>query len=139
MKKDIIVILNDNEMSISKSVGAFSNYLNKILTGEIYIKFRNETEKFLKSIPLLGLQFAKLASKTEELFKNMIGPGIIFEELGFTYIGPIDGHNIEYLLSAFENIKKNKKTYSASYNYQKRQRLWTFRKKPVIISRYFSI
>ena len=109
MKKDIIVILNDNEMSISKSVGAFSNYLNKILTGEIYIKFRNETEKFLKSIPLLGLQFAKLASKTEELFKNMIGPGIIFEELGFTYIGPIDGHNIEYLLSAFENIKKIKK------------------------------
>ncbi|MCL5673631.1 MAG: 1-deoxy-D-xylulose-5-phosphate synthase [Deltaproteobacteria bacterium] len=109
MKKDIIVILNDNEMSISKSVGAFSNYLNKILTGEIYIKLRNETEKFLKSIPLLGLQFAKLASKIEELFKNMIGPGIIFEELGFTYIGPIDGHNIEYLTDTFENIKKIKK------------------------------
>ena len=109
MKKDIIVILNDNEMSISKSVGAFSNYLNKILTGEIYIKLRNETEKFLKSIPLFGLQFAKLASKTEELFKNMIGPGIIFEELGFTYIGPIDGHNIEYLADTFENIKKIKK------------------------------
>jgi 1-deoxy-D-xylulose-5-phosphate synthase len=109
MKKDIIVILNDNEMSISKSVGAFSNYLNKILTGEIYIKLRNETEKFLKSIPLFGLQFAKLASKTEELFKNIIGPGIIFEELGFTYIGPIDGHNIEYLTDTFENIKKIKK------------------------------
>jgi 1-deoxy-D-xylulose-5-phosphate synthase len=109
MKKDLIVILNDNEMSISKSVGAMSNYLNKIMTGNFYLKLRNEMEKLLKSIPLFGLQVAKIASKFEESFKNLIVPGIIFEELGFTYVGPIDGHNITYLIESFENIKKIKK------------------------------
>lgn len=109
LKKDIVVILNDNEMSISKNVGAISNYLNKIMTGNFYQGIRNEAEKFLKSIPLFGSQVARLASKLEESFKNLIVPGIIFEELGFTYIGPIDGHNITHLLDSFENIKKIKK------------------------------
>ena len=109
LKKDVIVVLNDNEMSISKNVGAISNYLNRIMSGDFYRSFRNETEKFIKSIPLFGSQMARLVSKFEESFKNLIGPGIIFEELGFTYIGPIDGHNIAYLLDAFENIKKIKK------------------------------
>ncbi|MHB1546036.1 MAG: 1-deoxy-D-xylulose-5-phosphate synthase N-terminal domain-containing protein, partial [bacterium] len=65
--------------------------------------------KMLNSIPLFGNQMARFVSKFEEFFKNLIGPGIIFEELGFTYIGPIDGHNIPYLLDSFENIKKIKK------------------------------
>ncbi len=108
-KKDIIVILNDNEMSISKNVGAISNYLNKIMTGNFYQGLRKEAEKMLNSIPLFGGQMARLVSKFEESFKNLIGPGIIFEELGFTYIGPIDGHNIPHLLDSFENIKKIKK------------------------------
>lgn len=109
LKKDVIVVLNDNEMSISKNVGAISNYLSRIMSGDFYRGLKNETEKFIKSIPLFGSQVAKFVSKLEESFKNIIGPGIIFEELGFTYIGPIDGHNIEYLLEAFENIKKIKK------------------------------
>jgi 1-deoxy-D-xylulose-5-phosphate synthase len=106
LKKDVIVILNDNEMSISKNVGAISNYLNKIMSGNFYQGIRKEAEKMLKSIPLFGGQMARLVSKFEESFKNLIGPGIIFEELGFTYIGPIDGHNIAYLLDSLENIKK---------------------------------
>lgn len=109
LKKDIIVILNDNEMSISKNVGAISNYLNRIMSGNFYQGLRKEAEKMLNSIPLFGSQVAKLVSKFEESFKNLIGPGIIFEELGFTYIGPIDGHNIPYLLDSLENIKKIKK------------------------------
>ena len=109
LKKDIIVILNDNEMSISKNVGAISNYLNKIMSGNFYQGLRKEAERMLNSIPLFGSQMARLVSKFEESFKNLIGPGIIFEELGFTYIGPIDGHNIPYLLDSFENIKKIKK------------------------------
>ncbi len=109
MKKDIIVILNDNEMSISKSVGAISNYLNKIITGNFYLNLKKETEKLLKSIPLFGTQVARLASKLEESFKNLIVPGIIFEELGFTYVGPIDGHNIDLLTKSLESIKKIKK------------------------------
>ena len=106
LKKDIIVILNDNEMSISKNVGAISNYLNKIMSGDFYQGLRKEAEKMLKSIPLFGSQMAKLVSKFEESFKNLIVPGIIFEELGFTYIGPIDGHNIQHLCDSLENIKK---------------------------------
>ena len=109
LKKDVIVILNDNEMSISKNVGAISNYLNKIMSGNFYQGLRKEIEKMLKSIPLFGLQVAKLASKFEESFKNLIAPGIIFEELGFTYVGPIDGHNFQHLLDSFGNIKKLKK------------------------------
>lgn len=109
LKKDIVVILNDNEMSISKNVGAISNYLNKIMSGDFYQSLRKDVEKLLNSIPLFGNQVARFASKFEESFKNLMVPGIIFEELGFTYIGPIDGHNINYLLDSFENIKKIKK------------------------------
>ncbi|MCL4542628.1 MAG: 1-deoxy-D-xylulose-5-phosphate synthase [Deltaproteobacteria bacterium] len=109
LKKDIVVILNDNEMSISKNVGAISNYLNKIMSGDFYQSFRKDAEKLLKSIPLFGNQVARFASKFEESLKNLMVPGIIFEELGFTYIGPIDGHNITHLLNTFENIKKIKK------------------------------
>jgi len=120
LKKDTIIILNDNEMSISKNVGAISNYLNKIMSGGFYQSFRNDTEKLLKSIPLFGGQVAKFVTKFEESFKNMIVPGIIFEELGFTYIGPINGHNMTHLLDSFENIKKTKKTGPATYNHAER-------------------
>ncbi len=105
LKKDLIVILNDNEMSISKNVGALSAYLNRIMTGEFYQKFRRETKSFLESIPKLGKRAARMAQRTEELVKGLLLPGIIFEELGFNYIGPIDGHNIELLIETFKRIK----------------------------------
>ncbi|MFZ6016528.1 MAG: 1-deoxy-D-xylulose-5-phosphate synthase [Nitrospirota bacterium] len=105
LKKDLIVILNDNEMSISPNVGALSAYLNRILTGEFYQKFRKETKSFLEGIPKLGGLAAKIAQKTEEMLKGLFLPGIIFEELGFNYVGPIDGHNIELLIETLKRIK----------------------------------
>jgi 1-deoxy-D-xylulose-5-phosphate synthase len=105
LKKDLIVILNDNKMSISKNVGALSEYLNRILTGEFYQKFRRDTKSFLEGIPKLGKRAARIAQRTEELLKGLFLPGIIFEELGFNYIGPIDGHNIELLIETCKRIK----------------------------------
>ena len=99
LKKDLIVILNDNEMSISKNVGALAAYLNRILTGDLYIKFRNSTRELLKGIPKFGPQMSKAAQKIEEAFKGIVLPGMLFEELGFNYIGPIDGHDIDAVLA----------------------------------------
>jgi len=105
LKKDLIVILNDNEMSISQNVGALSAYLNRILTGEFYRKFKKETKSFLEGIPKLGERAAKIAQRAEEMLKGLFLPGIIFEELGFNYVGPIDGHNIELLIETLKRIK----------------------------------
>jgi 1-deoxy-D-xylulose-5-phosphate synthase len=79
LKKDLIVVLNDNEMSISQNVGALSAYLNRILTGELYQRFKNETKAFIKSIPRLGGTAAKFAQRTEEMIKGLFLPGIFFE------------------------------------------------------------
>jgi 1-deoxy-D-xylulose-5-phosphate synthase len=105
LKKDIIVVLNDNEMSISQNVGALSAYLNRILTGDFYQKFKKETKSFIEGIPKLGKKAAKIAQKAEEMLKGLFLPGILFEELGFNYVGPIDGHNIELLIETFKRIK----------------------------------
>ncbi len=88
-----------------KNVGALSAYLNRILTGEFYQKFKRETKSFLEGIPKLGKRAARIAQRTEEMLKGLFLPGIIFEELGFNYIGPIDGHNIELLIETFKRIK----------------------------------
>lgn len=106
LKKDMIVILNDNEMSISKNVGALSAYLNRIMTGQFYTRVKRETEHILKNIPKIGESMLKAAKVAEESVKGLIAPGILFEEMGFNYVGPIDGHRIEHLISTFENIKK---------------------------------
>lgn len=106
LKKDIIVILNDNEMSISRNVGAISSYLSKIITGEFYTKVKKETEQFIKYIPRIGEPMLKVAKKAEESVKGLVGPGTLFEELGFKYIGPIDGHRFDHLFPTLENIKK---------------------------------
>ena len=98
LKKDMIVILNDNEMSISKNVGALAAYLNRILTGELYRKFKNSTREFLEGIPRFGPQMSKAAQRFEETLKGILLPGMLFEEMGFNYIGPIDGHDIGVLL-----------------------------------------
>ena len=105
LKKDLIVVLNDNEMSISRNVGALSAYLNRILTGDLYKKFKKDTKAFLESIPKLGGPFSKIAGRAEETLKGLFLPGLLFEELGFNYVGPIDGHNIELLIETFGKIK----------------------------------
>lgn len=105
LKKGLIVILNDNEMSISPNVGALSAYMNRILTDELYRKFKKETKSFLEGIPRVGMPMAKIARKAEETIKGMILPGMLFEELGFEYIGPIDGHNLEQLIETLRRVQ----------------------------------
>lgn len=105
-KKDLIVILNDNEMSISRNVGALPAYLNRILTGDLYQKIKKETKARLESIPKLGGKASKIAQKTEEMIKRLFLPGIIFEELGFNYVGPVDGHDTELLIKTLKSVKK---------------------------------
>jgi len=104
--KDFLVILNDNQMSISKNVGAISAYLSRTITGEFYGKMREETGQLLRKIPHIGQDMQKLARRAEELAKGAILPGLLFEELGFQYSGPIDGHNFEHLIPTLENVLK---------------------------------
>lgn len=108
LEKDFLVILNDNQMSISKNVGAISAYLSRTITGEFYGKMREETGQLLRKIPHIGYDMQKLARRAEELAKGVILPGLLFEELGFQYSGPIDGHNFEHLLPTLENVLKMK-------------------------------
>jgi 1-deoxy-D-xylulose-5-phosphate synthase len=105
LKKNLIVILNDNEMSISPNVGALSAYMNRILTGEFYRKFKRESRTFIEGIPKVGIPFSKIAQKAEETIKGLILPGVLFEELGFEYVGPIDGHNTKLLIETLKSIK----------------------------------
>ncbi len=108
LQKDLVVILNDNQMSISKNVGAISAYLNRTITGEFYSKLKKETSQILGSIPKIGEPVKKLAIRAEELAKGLVLPGLFFEELGFRYVGPLDGHNFEHLLPMLENVLKLK-------------------------------
>ncbi len=109
LDRDLVVVLNDNEMSISPNVGALSSYLSRILTGDLYSRLRKDVEEFLRAIPSVGDTMARLAKRVEEHVKGFFSPGMLFEELGFTYVGPIDGHNIGHLVAAFENVRKFRK------------------------------
>ena len=106
LKKDLLVILNDNQMSISKNVGAISAYLNRTITGEFFDRIREETKRVLGKMPHIGEQVQKMASRAQELAKGLLLPGLLFEELGFRYVGPIDGHKFEHLLPTLENVFK---------------------------------
>src|SRR2546425_4324731 len=108
LDRDVLVILNDNQMSISKNVGAISAYLNRTFTGEFYTRVKEETRQFLGAIPRIGQPITKIAHRAEELAKGIILQGLLFEELGFRYVGPIDGHNFEHLLPTLENVLKLK-------------------------------
>lgn len=102
MNANLLVILNDNDMSISRPVGALNNYLAKLMSGRFYAAMRRGSEKMLKGMPPV-LEFAKRA---EEHFKGMVIPGTLFEEFGFNYIGPIDGHDLDTLIDTLGNIRK---------------------------------
>lgn len=104
-KKDLIIILNDNEMSISPNVGALSSYLNRVLTGHTVTKLKTDIKNFLKNIPGIGDHIVKLSQQVEESLKTFVVPGALFEELGFTYVGPLEGHTLEHLIANLENIK----------------------------------
>ncbi|MDO8925340.1 MAG: 1-deoxy-D-xylulose-5-phosphate synthase [Sideroxyarcus sp.] len=102
MDANLLVILNDNDMSISRPVGALNNYLAKLMSGRFYAAMRKGSEKMLKGMPPV-LEFAKRA---EEHMKGMVTPGTLFEEFGFNYIGPIDGHDLDVLVDTLGNIRK---------------------------------
>ncbi len=102
MDANVLVILNDNDMSISENVGALQNYLAKLLSGRLYTSMRRSSEKVLGVMPPV-LEFAKRA---EEHVKGMMTPGTLFEEFGFNYIGPIDGHDLDTLVTTLSNIRK---------------------------------
>ena len=104
-QKRLIVILNDNKMSIDKPVGAMSTYLTRLLSSKSYSNLRNLIKKFSKTLPR---NLSKTLYRTEEYSKGMLSGGTLFEELGFYYLGPIDGHNVKELVSVMENIRDNK-------------------------------
>lgn len=104
LDKNMIVILNDNEMSISPNVGAMSSYLSRIMTGEIYTRFRKDVANVFEHAPM-GSTFLHVAKKMEEGVKGFFTPGILFEEFGLKYIGPINGHNIKDLTKALHNAE----------------------------------
>jgi 1-deoxy-D-xylulose-5-phosphate synthase len=108
LKSDIIVVLNDNEMSISKNIGALSSYLNRIMTGEFMSNLREKVKSSIKNLPALGDKVYKAARLLEETVKGIITPGLLFEELGFQYFGPVDGHNLNHLIENLRNIKRLK-------------------------------
>ena len=101
---NLLVILNDNDMSISPNVGALSNHLARILSGQLYSSVRESTHKVLSVMPSMW----ELAKKTEEHMKGMMVPGTLFEELGFNYIGPVDGHDTNTLVKTLQNLSKLK-------------------------------
>ncbi|KPK42105.1 MAG: 1-deoxy-D-xylulose-5-phosphate synthase [Omnitrophica WOR_2 bacterium SM23_29] len=103
-KADLVIVLNDNEMSIAPSVGAFSKYLNRIIINPIYNKIHNDLANLIKRVPWYGFRAYRAARKLEEGLKNLLIPGMLFEELGIRYVGPIDGHNLEQLIETLRNI-----------------------------------
>jgi 1-deoxy-D-xylulose-5-phosphate synthase len=104
LKKDMLVVLNTNELSIAPNVGAISTYLNKIISLPIYNRFKNSLENFAKSRLPKESRLIKIANKFEEGLKGLFIPGMLFEELGFRYFGPFDGHNLALLIPAIKRI-----------------------------------
>lgn len=107
LKKRVIVVVNDNKMSISPNVGAIEGYLNRIVHGQSYHHLTTEVEKMILSVPRLGPRLLRLSKELVESAKSLLIPGLVFQELGFAYVGPINGHNLNELLDTLEQVKKN--------------------------------
>ena len=105
LKRNLIVVVNDNRMSISKNVGALSQYLTRLLSAPTYQRLESEVWDILGKIPAVGERARGLASRALEGARGLFVPGVLFEELGFKYFGPLDGHNVELLVQAFERLK----------------------------------
>ncbi len=107
LKPSLLVILNDNKMSIAQPVGGLSRYLNRLITNPIYNRLHADIEQLVKRLPH-GSKLIRLGRKVEESVKGFVVPGLVFEELGFRYIGPIDGHNLRELITTLKNVKRLK-------------------------------
>ena len=102
--RDLVVILNDNEMSISPNVGAISSFLSRKMTSDFFIRFRRETEHLLGTVPRFGKDLINLARRAEESVKGFLTPGMLFEAFGFDYVGPINGHELDDLIETLGNV-----------------------------------
>ncbi|MFL1672128.1 1-deoxy-D-xylulose-5-phosphate synthase [Paenibacillus dendritiformis] len=105
-KKNLMVVLNDNEMSIAPNVGALHNYLCKIRSDRNYLKAKEEVEQLLKKIPAIGGKLAKTAERVKDGFKYLVVSGMLFEEFGLKYFGPVDGHDIDKLIDIFQQASR---------------------------------
>lgn len=106
LQKNLIVVLNDNEMSISPNVGALSSFLSRKLTSDFYIGLKKEAEGFLQLVPRFGKDLLALARRAEDSLKGFLTPGMLFEALGFAYLGPVDGHNYDELQKTLRHISR---------------------------------
>ncbi|MDD2542445.1 MAG: 1-deoxy-D-xylulose-5-phosphate synthase, partial [Desulfuromonadaceae bacterium] len=106
LKKNLIVILNDNEMSISKNVGAFSAFISRKMTGRYYRDLKKEIQVLFKHVPAFGTDILHFARRAENSLKGFLTPGALFEALGFDYLGPLDGHDLPQLVEVFNNINE---------------------------------
>jgi len=104
--KNQLVILNDNEMSISKNVGSLSSFLSRTFSAKYMQDLKNEFKRFFKALPKIGDDVYQLVKKSEESFKSFVTPGMLFEAFDYEYMGPIDGHNLDHLINILDNIKK---------------------------------
>ncbi len=105
LKKDLVVILNDNEMSISQNVGALSSFLSRKITGQFAQKLKHEVEGFIESIPKIGGRLMGIAKRAEDSLISFLTPGMLFEGLGFNYLGPIDGHDMGLLINTLRGVR----------------------------------
>jgi len=106
LQKNLIVILNDNEMSIARNVRLLSSFLSRKLSAKHFVALREELKEFLKSVPKVGDDVYNLAKRTEESFKAFITPGMLFEAFKFQYFGPIKGHRLDHLIDTLQNVKE---------------------------------
>lgn len=108
MKTNMIIVLNDNNMSISENVGGLANYLGKIRTNNHYQDLKNDVENTLLKVPMIGDKIADKLKRSKDSIKRLVVPGMLFEDMGLTYIGPLNGHNLPLMLSALETASKQK-------------------------------
>jgi 1-deoxy-D-xylulose-5-phosphate synthase len=106
LNRDMVVILNDNEMSIAENVGAISNFLCRTITSEFLHRIKKDLQGFLENLDTVGKGVLKIAQRAEQSLKGLFTPGMLFQTFGFEYVGPIDGHNIDLLLRTLENVKR---------------------------------
>lgn len=106
LNRDLVVVLNDNEMSIAENVGALSNFLSRTVTSEFVHTLKKDVESFLEGLDRIGRNVLKVAKRAEESLKGLFTPGMLFEAFGFEYIGPIDGHDIGRLTETFEKVRR---------------------------------
>lgn len=108
LKQKMVVVLNDNEMSISRNVGALSSFMSRKMTSDTFIRFKKETENLLNFIPGIGRDLVGIAKRAEESLKSFMTPGMLFEGFGFDYFGPLDGHNLDVLMETLQNAAQIK-------------------------------